>query len=103
MTTARMPMSVASRRGISGVAAQAESEPLVLTSHGRAVAFLESGAHREQSALLLRNAAAAVIDAAADLVAGRVERSTRDETCERLGIDPARIRARSAKGSGADQ
>ena len=69
MTTARMPMSVASRRGISGVAAQAESEPLVLTSHGRAVAFLESGAHREQSALLLRNAAAAVIDAAADLVA----------------------------------
>ena len=47
--------------------------------------------------------AAAVIDAAADLVAGRVERSPLDETCERLGIDPARIRARSAKGSGADQ
>ncbi|HUX70330.1 MAG TPA: hypothetical protein VMV41_07460 [Cellulomonadaceae bacterium] len=96
MTSLRMPMSTASRKGLSAVAASAEDQRVVLTSHGRTVAVVDSPQRAEEQARLLREASLAVLDAAADLISARGKQFDLDEVCARLGVDPERVRARAA-------
>lgn len=92
MATLRIPISTASRKGVSGVVGLAEGHTVVLTNHGRAVAKVDSPGQVEESARLLREASLAVIDAAGDLVEQRAHRFSLDEVCARLGLDVGRIR-----------
>ena len=104
MTTLRMPISTAARKGISAVVAAAEDQPVVLTNHGRAVARIEGPAQVEEQARLLREAQLAVLDAAAGLVSDRARGFSLDEACARLGVDAAVVRARAEaqRASAAD-
>lgn len=92
MSTLRMPISTASRKGVSGVVGLAEDQTVVLTNHGRAVAKVDSPGQVEESVRLLREASLAVIDAAGDLVEQRANRFSLDEVCARLGLDAQRVR-----------
>lgn len=96
-----MPVSIAARKGVSGVIAASEQDKVVLTSHGRAVAFVDGAANKDGDARALRGAALAVLDAAAALVSQRGKSFDLDEVCERLGVDAARVRARAAAQSGS--
>lgn len=93
MSTIRMPISTASRKGVSGVVGAAEDQPVLLTSHGRAVARVEGSRQAEESARMLREARLAVLDAAGDLAHSRARQFSLDEVCARLGLDPDRVRA----------
>jgi len=94
--TMRMPMSVASRNGISAVAAIAEDRRVLLTSHGRTVAVVDSAERMDADMRILRDAAFAVIDAAANLVSARSHVSNLSEVCEHLGLDEKAVRTRAA-------
>lgn len=90
-------MATASRLGVSRIAADSEKGRVALTSHGRTVAVVDSAERLDADARLIRESAAAVLDAAADIVAGRGARHSLAETCAKLGIDPDRVRARAAQ------
>lgn len=88
-------MTTASRRGVSRLATDSEKNRVALTSHGRIVAVVDSAERLDADARLIRESAAAVLDAASDLTASRGNRFTLDETCLKLGIDPDRVRTRA--------
>ena len=96
-----MPMSVASRKGVSAVAAAADEQRVVLTSHGRVVAVVESAERLDEQARQVREARLAVLDAAADLLSARGSKHSLDDVCARLGIDPVRVRERAAADAAA--
>lgn len=91
----RVPITTASRRGISRLATDSEKNRVALTSHGRVVAVVDSAERLDADARLIRESTAAVLDAAADLASGRGKVFTLAETCQKLGIDPERVRARA--------
>ncbi|HEY5248708.1 MAG TPA: hypothetical protein VIJ15_09720 [Dermatophilaceae bacterium] len=99
MTTLRMPVSTASRKGVSGVVSAAEEHRVILTSHGRAVAVVDSAGNLDEDIRRLREASLAVLDAAADLVAGRSKKFSLDDVCARLGMDADRVRSLAEKRS----
>ena len=78
------------------MAAAAREQRVLLTNHGRTVAVVEAPERIDDQARMVREASLAVLDAAADLVAGRGGRFNLDEACARLGIDPQRVRDRAA-------
>lgn len=96
-------MSVAASMGVSKVAAQSADSRIALTSHGRTVAVVDSAERIDESVRKTREAAAAVIDAAADLVAGRGEWLSVDEVCVRLGIGKETVLARAAELAAAQK
>ena len=93
----RMPITVASRKGVSAVAAAAAGgQRVVLTSHGRPVAVVDSGERLDEDLRTLRHAARLVVDAAAEAVLARTPaRFDLGEVCAKLGIDPDEVRARA--------
>src|SRR5680860_155351 len=93
----RIPVSVGSRKGLSKVVSTAEQQRVLLTNHGRVVAVVDSAERLDEDLRLMRESAAAVLDAAANLVSTQGKRLSLDETCTRLGIDPDRVRARAAE------
>lgn len=93
----RVPMSAASRMGVSALAAKSAEGKVLLTSHGRPVAVIGSAERLDEDARLMRQAAAAVLDAAADIASSTGRSLTLEETCERLGVDVERVRATSAE------
>lgn len=95
MNPTRVPITIASRLGVSRLATDSEKGRVALTSHGRVVAVVDSAERLDADARLIRESAAAVIDAASDLVASRGRRFTLAETCGKLGIDPERVRTRA--------
>jgi PHD/YefM family antitoxin component YafN of YafNO toxin-antitoxin module len=90
-----MPITTAARKGVSAVAASAEKERVVLTSHGRTVAVVDSAERLDESIRTVREAAGAVLDWAASQVSERGERLTLDEVCARIGVDPELVRERA--------
>jgi prevent-host-death family protein len=94
MEAIRMPVSSAARKGVSGVIAAAEEHRVILTSHGRPLAVVDSAERLDESARQLREAALAVLDAAADLVSQRSPKLSLVEVCDRLGLDAAQVQAR---------
>ena len=96
MQTRRMPVTIASRKGVSGLVSEAAEQRVVLTSHGRPVAVVDSAERLDESARRMREAALAVLDAAADLVASRSATFSLDEVCAKLGVDADRVRSRAA-------
>jgi antitoxin (DNA-binding transcriptional repressor) of toxin-antitoxin stability system len=92
MKTLRMPVSSASRKGVSGVVSAAGDARVVLTSHGRPVAVVDSADRLDDDVRRMREASLAVVDSAAFLVSTRTKKFDLDEVCARLGIDSERVR-----------
>ena len=97
VSTLRMPITVASRRGVSSVVGAAGDQRVALTSHGRVVAVVDSAERIDDSLRGVREAALAILDAAADVVSGRSAKLDLDEVCARVGVDVETVRRRVAE------
>lgn len=97
MDVVRVPITTASRKGVSALAADGEHQRTILTSHGRPVAVVDTAARLDADVRRMREASLAVLDAAADLAWGRAKKFDLDEVCARLGLDPDRVRNRAQK------
>lgn len=97
MKTLRMPVTVASRKGVSAVVTDADQQRVVLTNHGRPVAVVDSAERLDESARLMREASLAVLDAAASLVSDRSEKFSLEQACARLGVDADQVRKLAAE------
>lgn len=97
--TTRVPISVAAKRGVSSLAASASTERVVLVNHGRPVAVVDSAERLDADLRLMREAALAVLDCAADKVASRSLTHDLDSVCKLLDLDPEKVRALAASRS----
>lgn len=89
-------MTVAARMGVSKLAAESSGRRIALTSHGRTVAVIGSAERLDEDARLMREAAAVVLDAAADIVSAKGQLLSLYEMCSRLGVDGERVRVKAA-------
>ncbi len=92
-----MPVSTASRKGVSAVAASAAEQRVVLTSLGRPVAVVDSAERLDEDVRRLREGARVIIDAYATIAADRSAHLSLADVCARLGLDEAAVRSRSAE------
>lgn len=95
--TMNVPVSIAASKGVSALAEMSESKRVALTSHGRVVAVVDSPARVDAEVREIRDAAWAVVEAAAELVAQRSRRYGLDELCAKAGVDVDRVRERAAR------
>lgn len=94
----RMPISIGSRKGLSAVVSSAESERVVLTSHGRPVAVVDTAERLDEDLRRIRAAADAVVDFATGEAARNAgKRLNLDEVCARIGVDADVIRERASR------
>lgn len=97
MTSVRVPITTASRKGVSGLVTASEEQRVVLTSHGRAVAVVDSADRIDDDMRKIREAKLAILDAAADLASNRTRVFDLAAVCVRLGVDESRVRALAAE------
>lgn len=90
--TLRMPITTASRKGVSALASESADRRVALTSHGRVVAYVDSPQRAEADMQKLRGAAWEVLRRAANLYSDRSEKHSLSEVGERLGIDIDELR-----------
>ena len=93
----RMPITTAARRGISSVASETETHRVVLTSHGRPVAVVDSAERLDEDLRLIREASRSIVEATADLALARSRKLDLGELCGKLGIDVEKVRARATQ------
>lgn len=91
-----VPITTASRRGLSKIVSQSSETQVALTRHGQVIAAICSANQVDLNTKLVRESAA-VVDAAADLVSSRSNRFSLNETCARPGLGVDRVHARAAK------
>ena len=97
MTTAqRMPVSVAARKGVSALAADAARHRVILTSLGRPVAVVDSAERIDADLRHLRLAARTVVESFGDVVANRSGRTSLAEVCAQLGVSVEAVHAKAA-------
>jgi hypothetical protein len=100
-TSIRMPVTVAGRKGVSAVAAEAAEHRVVLTSHGRPVAVVDAPERVDEDLRKVREAARLVVERFADVsLATRPAKLDIADVCERLGVDPELVLRRAAQLSG---
>jgi prevent-host-death family protein len=97
MKPLRLPIAAASRKGVSGLVAASEEQRVILTSHGRPVAVVDSAERIDEDIRKIREAKLAILDAAADLASQRSRKFSLSEVCDRLDVDEARVRALAAE------
>jgi hypothetical protein len=91
----RMPVSVASRKGVSALTHEVAGYRVVLTSLGRAVAVVDSAERIDDDLRKVREAARLVVESWAETAKGRSTMLDLDEVCARLGVNVADVRARA--------
>ncbi len=91
----QMPISVAARKGVSAVAAEASDRRVVLTSLGRPVAVVDSAARIDEQARALREGARQIIETYATAALDGAATMSLTELCARLGLDEAAVRSRA--------
>ena len=95
--TIPVPITVAARKGVSALPGMAAEKRVVLTSHGRPVAVVDSAQRADETQRHLNEAAWAVLDWAGERVGSCCAEFSLDDVCARLGFDPETIRARAAE------
>jgi hypothetical protein len=90
-----MPVSVASRKGVSALTHEVAGYRVVLTSLGRAVAVVDTAERIDEDLRKVREAARLVVESLAENAKDRSTMLDLDEVCARLGIDVAEVRARA--------
>ena len=93
--TVRMPVSVASRKGVSALTHEVAGYRVVLTSLGRAVAVVDSAERIDEDLRTVREAARLVVESWAETAKGRSTMLDLDAVCARLGVNVADVRARA--------
>lgn len=93
--TVRIPVSIASRKGVSALTHEAAGHRVVLTSLGRAVAVVDSAERIDEDLRKVREAARLVVESLAEKAKGRSTMLNLDEVCARLEISVAAVRARA--------
>lgn len=93
--TVRMPVSVASRKGVSALTHEVAGYRVVLTSLGRAVAVVDTAERIDEDLRKVREAARLVVESFAEVAKGRATMLDLDAVCTSLGIDIADVRARA--------
>lgn len=96
-STINLPVSLAARKGVSALAKLSGDNRVALTSHGRVVAVVDSPDRVDAEVREVREAAWAVMEAAAELAAQRSRRYSLDELCAKVGVDAGRVRERAAR------
>lgn len=92
----RVPISVASRKGVSWVNDTAHERRVVLTKHGRADAVIDSAERLDRDAVRMREAARSVVEVYADRARDRAASRSLEDVCAELGVDADRIRRRAS-------
>lgn len=90
-----MPISTAARTGVSGVAAAAGEQRVILTSLGRPVAVVDSAERLDEDLRRLREGARTIVEAYATRAADRGGRLTLAEVCAQLDLDESTVRDRA--------
>ncbi len=96
-STLRMPISSASRKGISAIAAEAEHHRVLLTSHGRPVAVVDSAERLDEVLRSIREAARSVVEVAGDRALVQTKGFSLSEVCDRLGLDVNAVHKRAGE------
>lgn len=91
----RMPVSIASRKGVSALTREVAGQRVVLTSLGRAVAVVDSAERIDEDLRKIREASRLVVESVAEIAKGRSTMLDLDEACMRLGVNVADVRARA--------
>lgn len=92
----RVPIAVAAERGVSWLNELAVEQRVVLTKYGRPAAVIDSAERLDATARLVGDARREVVERMSEAAAGRAGAWHRiDAVCERLGIDPDRVRERA--------
>lgn len=91
----RMPVSIASRKGVSALTREVASYRVILTSMGRAVAVVESAERIDEDLRKVREAARLVVESMAETAKGRSTTLDLEEVCTRLGISVTDVHARA--------
>lgn len=91
----RVPISVASRRGVSWLSETAAGRRVVLTRFGAVQAVVDSAERIDEGAARIRDAARLVVERYAEAGLGRANTVALADACAKLGLDPARVRARA--------
>lgn len=94
----RVPISTASRKGVSWLTAEAENGPVTLTSFGRPAAVVLSPDDADRMHAELREVAQSIISFFVDrALDDHPATHSLDDVCARLGFDPAEIRERAVR------
>ncbi len=96
----RVPINVAAERGVSWLNEQASERRIVLTRFGKSASVVDSAARLDDTVARVDAAASAVVESFCDLAGARTTRHSLEEVCERLGLDVAKVRKRSAQLAG---
>lgn len=92
----RVPIAAAAERGVSWLNDLAAERRVVLTKYGRPTAVVDSAERLDETARMLGEARREVVERLGEVAAGRAGAwHDLDVVCERLGVDPARVRARA--------
>lgn len=92
----RVPIAAAAERGVSWLNDLAAERRVVLTKYGRPSAVVDSAERLDATARMVGEARREVVERLGELAAGRAGAwHELDVVCERLGVDPARVRARA--------
>ena len=89
MKPLRVPINVASRKGVSWLVDSSARQPIVLTKFGIPVAMVTSCDDLEDASRAMSDAARSVLDAAADRAKFAF---SLDDACARLGLDADEVR-----------
>ncbi len=93
MKPLRVPINVASRKGVSWLVDSSARQPIVLTKLGNPVAMVTSCDDLEDASRAMSDAALSVLSAAATVAADRARFGfSLDDACARLGLDADEVR-----------
>lgn len=92
----RVPISLASKRGVSWLSETAGERRVILTRFGSPQAVVDSAERVDEGAALLREASSLVVGRYADAAASRTEFRSLEDACGLLGLDYEQVRARAA-------
>lgn len=96
----RVPIQVASQRGISWLNEQAATRRILLTRFGKVASVIDSAERIDEAVSRLEVAAREVTDSFCDRASDRTPTVDLETLCSRLGLDPQRIRRRAEELSG---
>lgn len=93
----RVPISEATKRGVSWLNETAASRRVLLTRFGRVNTVVDTAERLDATAALVDAARREVVEAYAGQAFSRARRLRLDEVCAKLGLDADRVRARAAE------
>lgn len=91
----RVPITVASQRGVSWLNEHAATRRILLTRFGKVSSVVDSAERLDDTAARIDEAARAVIHAFSGVAASRALPNSLNDVCERLNLDLAKVRQRA--------